>query len=377
MTAKGYVAGTHRAVPPEMTLRAAEPAARSLGVTRCADVTGLDAIGIPVFCSIRPRGRILQVANGKGCRAIDARVSALMEAIEHACVERPPERIVWASVAELRVRGAAFADPAALQGFDPSVHFSEDRVLPWLEGETLPSEAPILLPAPFVHPLEPSIYSWSTNGLASGNDVDEATLHGLYEVCERHALSLLVEGDTVQLDGCQSVDLSSVDDAVVAPLIAQIGTAGCRLVLLRVDLDWKVSTFLAMLLDPAPYRGPSIVNLGSGAHLSPTVAATRAITEAAQSRLTFIHGSREDLPREAFEGRHRGIYEAVAGITADTRWGALPDHASPDLTSDLRALLDELALYGFTEVLRARIASPGAHLAVVKMAIVGASMSFP
>ena len=147
MTAKAYMAGTHRAVSPEATLRAALPLAMSLGVTRCADLTGLDTLGIPVYCAIRPRGLTLQVANGKGCSDIAAKVSALMEAIEHAWVERPPDQAIWATVRDLRRRGVPFADPPALQMFDSSVFYNENRLLPWLEGRALPSETPVLVPA--------------------------------------------------------------------------------------------------------------------------------------------------------------------------------------------------------------------------------------
>src|SRR5262245_3363449 len=86
---KAYTAGTHRLTQPEATLKLVTPHLPALGITRLADVTGLDSIGIPVFCAIRPRGRLLQVSNGKGLRPIDARVSALMEAVEFYHFEHP------------------------------------------------------------------------------------------------------------------------------------------------------------------------------------------------------------------------------------------------------------------------------------------------
>jgi len=376
VTAKGYIAGTHRVVPPEVTLYAALPVATLLGVTRCADVTGLDSLGIPVHCAIRPRGRLLQVANGKGCRDIDAKVSALMEAIEHATIEKP-QVLTWTSVAELRRRQRTFADPKSLQGFDARIFYTEDRILPWVEGESLPSRAAILVPAPFVHPIEPAFFSWSTNGLASGNDLQEATLHALYEICERHALSLLMEGEDIQLDGCQVIETSSIDDPVVTPLVALIENAACRLILLRVDLPWRIHTFMAFLLDPALYCGPSIVNFGAGAHLSPTVAATRAITEAAQTRLTFIHGAREDLRRDAFQNPPSAVYASLKGVVADTIWRTLCDPSATDLSADYETLLEELDMHGLDEVIRIQLASPGNGIAVVKVAIIGSKLNFP
>jgi ribosomal protein S12 methylthiotransferase accessory factor len=249
------MAGRYRRVCPEMTLEAALSVAGLLGVTRCADITGLDVLGIPVYCAIRPLGVTLQVANGKGCRAIEARVSALMEAIEHACVERVPGGLVWASPKDLNRRGLEFVQPSALQGFLGGLLYNEDRILPWSKAEILPLGKEVLLPAPFVYAMEPALYAWSTNGLASGNDAEEATLHAIYEVCERHSLSLLASGDEVRFDGCQTIDVSSIDAALLHPLLDCIERAGARLILLRVDLDWRLHTFLAVLLDNAFFRG--------------------------------------------------------------------------------------------------------------------------
>ena len=94
--------GTHRRQPPVATLAAIRPIAAHCGVTRLADVTGLDTIGIPVFQAIRPLARSLSVSQGKGVTRVAARVSALMEAIEllgdGVVFERRVEdidRLVW------------------------------------------------------------------------------------------------------------------------------------------------------------------------------------------------------------------------------------------------------------------------------------------
>src|SRR5215210_7501401 len=86
---KGYMEGTHRLIAPEATLENILPHLAANHITRCADVTGLDRLGIPVYCAIRPRGKTVQVTNGKGLRHPDAKVSALMEAIELFHAENP------------------------------------------------------------------------------------------------------------------------------------------------------------------------------------------------------------------------------------------------------------------------------------------------
>src|SRR5262249_42558185 len=80
--AKHYLRGTHRAAAPAETLRRFGPCMASVGITRLADITGLDAIGLPVFVAIRPTSRALSTAQGKGLDRDAAKASAMMESIE-------------------------------------------------------------------------------------------------------------------------------------------------------------------------------------------------------------------------------------------------------------------------------------------------------
>src|SRR5512136_3298856 len=86
---KRYKDDTHRALPPEETERRIEAKMPAAGITRVADITNLDRIGIPVFSSIRPmadRGAI-SVYNGKGATPVEAKVSAMMEGLERYSAE--------------------------------------------------------------------------------------------------------------------------------------------------------------------------------------------------------------------------------------------------------------------------------------------------
>jgi len=57
------------------------------GITRVTDITRLDKIGIPVFVTVRPFGKILSVNSGKGATPLEAKISAIMESIEFHCAE--------------------------------------------------------------------------------------------------------------------------------------------------------------------------------------------------------------------------------------------------------------------------------------------------
>ncbi len=97
---------------------------------------------------------------------------------------------------------------------------------------------------------------------------------------------------------CRVVDVQSIDTGAVRSLCDQLADRDLKLVLLAVPSAIAVHTFCAMLLDYTPFSLVSRSNVGYGTHLSPEVAATRAITEAAQVRVTRIHGAREDLPAQ-------------------------------------------------------------------------------
>ena len=72
-----------------------------MGITRLADVTGLDRIGVPVFQAIRPLSRSVSVSQGKGLDPDAARASALMEAVETWHAERIDRPLGWPASATL------------------------------------------------------------------------------------------------------------------------------------------------------------------------------------------------------------------------------------------------------------------------------------
>ena len=63
---KRYFHGTHRVCTPEETLARLQPLLRPMGITRIANVTGLDRTGIPVVMVCRPNARSVTVSQGKG-----------------------------------------------------------------------------------------------------------------------------------------------------------------------------------------------------------------------------------------------------------------------------------------------------------------------
>ncbi|MFJ5679009.1 YcaO-like family protein [Streptomyces sp. NPDC093097] len=82
-----------------------------------------------------------------------------------------------------------------------------------------------------------------------------------------------------------------IDDSVCAPLIEQILGKSVFLDVATVPNRWGVPCFAAFVWS----EDFALLTAGSGAHSSASVALSRALTEAVQSRLTLINGARDDL----------------------------------------------------------------------------------
>ncbi len=84
-----YFGCTHRAIAPEKTITNVESKLRSAGVTRVAEITHLDRVGVPVYTAIRPSAAegAVSIYAGKGATKAQAKASAMMESFERYSAE--------------------------------------------------------------------------------------------------------------------------------------------------------------------------------------------------------------------------------------------------------------------------------------------------
>lgn len=306
--------GTSRAQPSATTLELACKAAPKAGVTRVADLTRLDTIGIPTFQAVRPAARTLAVSMGKGVTAELAKVSAIMEAIETWHVEQPMSPTVTASprdVSELlsyEVGDLALAPLSLLHDGLP-LHWASARSL--ADGsQTLVPMSTVGLTLERKEDWNPPAFLESTNGLASGNTLVEAALHALYEVIERDATTAAVFGGDMGV----RVDPRTLGSAIIDQLCTKIERAGVFLEVRFAPSPTGLPCFIAWIAcDDYP-----AAMYGFGCHLSTEIALTRTITEAAQSRLAYISGARDDLEGDidvvgSRRPRRRSGFAAVIG----------------------------------------------------------------
>src|SRR5579871_4345661 len=137
--AKAFRLGTHRTYCPDETVRRVAPFLRALGITRVANVTGLDYLDIPVVMSVRPNSSNLSVYQGKGITLDAAKASAVMEAYEFACTEAPCADAVWACAGSHT--GRSFVPRRAQQR-----SLRKDAAIPWVKGTDLLSGECVMVP---------------------------------------------------------------------------------------------------------------------------------------------------------------------------------------------------------------------------------------
>jgi len=332
-----------------------------------------------VFASVRPRGALLRVHAGKSLRVDEARVGALMEAVEYAAAE--PQNSRW--VAErltLADLGAQLGEALRVGDLIPALGPKPQprRKLPCVSCESLPSGRAVLLPAelvflPYEGDRRPPLFGSSSNGLASGNSLDEATLHGVFEVLERDAVSM-----NQPRDASQWVQPDDLPDPI-ASMASGWRAIGVQLAVRHIPNACALPCFEAYLYEPQSVD----VNLsaGIGLHLDREIALARAVSEAAQSRLTCIHGGREDVTdffakydESNREVRHQAEAELIRQIFDDTRridFGALPTTSADavSLSSVLADVLARMAKAGFDAVFRHRFALDLHGLHVVKIVV--------
>ncbi len=312
-----------------------------------ASQTGLDSIGLPVWCAYAPNAKAIVIAQGKGLTDAEARTSAVMEAIERAVATEPACEKSVSCKSALREDGLRFdsIDSLLSSGEQP---LGEDEETEWVEAVDLISGGSLLLPFDaiwFDRTVTKPRYWRSSDGLASGNAGDEARLHGLLERVERDALTLWsIEPDRTRF--ARRLRLDSLVRQGAGDMVGRVERAGLELALFDITTDLGIAVVAALLMPReaqllCPLRHVDLT-LGAGASLDPLVAAARAISEAVQSRMTFIGGARDDLLPEIFERpADLNLLEAFAMDPVASIEG-LPSHRSTSSAQGLSVLVEQL-----------------------------------
>ena len=375
-TPKKYTHGGHHALDPATTLQRIEPLAKVAGITRTADITDLDRVGIPVFSSIRPAAEsgAISVYNGKGLTKDEAKVSSIMEGLERYCAELREAPLLRGGVEDFLSTHNAVHPMDLILPQATAYHLPRYQVA-WVQGTELNSMSDIWLPAsavfhPYTSKIDMMLFRTSTNGLASGNTLEEAALHGLFEVIERDAWSLTEYYRRV------NGDLEIPSSGPVKELMDKFLTHGIEVHLKDLTSDIGVPT-IAAAADDVEMQDPALLTLGIGTHLDPEVAAIKALLEMAQSRLTQIHGAREDTvkgdaARKLGYERMRRLNRMWLEDSEQTiAFDSFPDLVTDDIFDDLQVTRAKLNARGLTRTILVDLTREEIGIPVVKVIVPG------
>lgn len=362
----------------EQTISVVTNLAKEIGLTRVVDITGLDNIGIPVYASIRPNAKLLQANSGKGLTHQHAKCSALMEALEFHQAESIQEtETIIESEQNLKADKVNICSYRQLpHGRNVSCFYNDTNLINWISFREHFSNETTLCPADTTYFQENSFCETNTNGLASGNNYEEALLHGILEVIERHCYSNIIgSGNIISRTIPKKIKLETIPYPKVLDLCERIRQSGSEIYVLKLKSNLPVYCIWAVIIDRYSPQLVGAFNIGLGCDTSFENSLIRAVTEAAQSRLVYIHGNREDI-------RHKAPFTSKDGVPLNVvkYFEEMPcissyklhienEIKSHEVKTILRQLMESLKLKGHKKLFSHVLREKKNELSVVKVII--------
>jgi YcaO-like protein with predicted kinase domain len=371
---KSYRYGTERICTPEETWERVRPLLPAFGITRVADITWLDSIGVPVFAAIRPNSRTLAQSNGKGLTSMQARVSAVMEGIELWHSEELRACDLIAPINGMNRKGLLTYDPYELS-LRPESFLCDEIPIEWISCEDIANGTRTYLPRELVsldfcveHRASFPCFASDSNGLASGNTHLEAALHGLSEVIERDAI--MQYATRVTKSPRRLVAPETITSVLCQQLIERCRRAGAKVYVEDISSEFGLPVFQASVsLDD--HHG---LLSGYGCHPNRETALLRAITEVLQERSTLISAARDDIHASSYYLPRRlltqqSLAKQLAERESLVDYETVPNLENEYIENDLRTIIATLKKKLDTPVLLVDLTKHEYAIPVVKIVV--------
>lgn len=381
-----YFSCTHRAIEPSKTIAECKNKLKVAGITRVTDITHLDRIGIPVFSAIRPTAQDggVSIYAGKGAKKDQAKASAMMEGFERYSAEKQSiddENSKLATLSEMDGEKFIHPDDLIISNEVKSLDFEKERKIEWTLTKDIITENDYYIPSNAIfHPYIPkdakntsAIFKGNTNGLASGNVLEEAVLHGMLEVIERDAWSIF----ELTKKNKKCINIDNIENPLINELLEKFKKESINIKLMDLTADIDIPT-IAAIADDTILKDPALLTLGIGTHLNPKIAVLRALTEVAQSRATQIHGTREDTSRavlmrkagyERMKKINKHYFEEENNVIIDL--SDIEDKSTDSLKKDIEITTNELKRNNIDKILFKNLTRKEIGINVVRVIIPG------
>jgi thioglycine synthase len=408
------------------TLAEIIPLCKKIGVTRISDITYMDKLYIPNYTVVLPGTEdSIWVYSGKGTSKADAKASALMESIERysSLSSTCSKSFIQGSYSQLSKSYNQVLNPHEVIEFVERT-YRNDSIIDFLSGFDLLRNEEVLIPVQLAlsryspKPPTTSVFPYShTNGLASGNVVEEAICHALCEVIERDAASIadlcassipysILEKITnslkneqtggfpvTQIPGDQFVDdpriFPDVDISEIAEqfepikfVVKRFTDSGIPLMIKEItQKDIGIPTFVASSIEWINSTYGYFAK-GYGTHPDARIALIRAITEVSQTRAVNIQGARDDLKKIRYEENDE-IYKrkwqfmpASSSLTARSnsktvKFSEIKTYINKDILDDIKLILNRLRKAGLTRAIVVDLTNHNLGMPVVRAIVPG------
>ncbi len=402
--------GTSRIQPVEATLEKVNPMINEIGISRIANITDMDRLKIPNYSSVLPGTEdYIWVYGGKGPTKNHAKASAIMESIERfsALQRNYSFKIIQGSYEELSKSYNILKYDEVIEPL--SFSLDNKMIMDYCIGYDLLNEKDILVPAPLVifkyMPKPPSVNPYAfyhTNGLASGNVMEEAICHALCEVIERDSTSIsefvssafqyhilrTIENSLFQngikLKAIESkkfiddngiypdVDFKNIDSDHIKYLLKRFERCQITLNIKNITSDLDIPTFIASSVEWINHDYGYLVE-GHGAHPDSRIAVIRAITEVSQSRAANIQGSRDDLRKMKYDLEDSDDKRSWQFIksTKNIEFSKIKSFYNEDILDDIKLILVNLKKKGLNKSIIVNLTNPKLNIPVVRALVPG------
>jgi thioglycine synthase len=405
---KGKVSSRVKSV--EDTISTILPFSSNIGITRLADITNMDVLGIPNFSAVLPGTEdYIWVYSGKGPTRLEAKASALMESVERYCSlpsgnQKSMIQGSYKDVSKLSktLHPSNVVEPLLLE-------YDEEMIMDFLPGYDLINNEQILVPAPLAlfrySPKPPAVNTFAyhhTNGLASGNVLEEAICHSLCEVIERDATSLAelnasalpyntlrtmtkyLLDNGLEIDPIDStefvdddskfpdVDISNIDFKPASNLVKKFNDAKIPLIIKNITSPIGIPTFNASSIEWIAEDYGYLAE-GHGTHPDARIALLRAITEVSQTRAANIQGARDDLRKIPYGNTNSDEKKTWQFMKSKNsiQFSEIKSYVNDDILDDIKLILSRLVSNGLEQVIVVDLTNPQIMIPVVRTIVPG------
>jgi len=394
----------------EETLSTVLPVSSNIGITRLADITDMDILGIPNFSAVLPGTEdYIWVYSGKGSTRLEAKASALMESVERYCSlpSSNQKKMIQGSYKDVS-KVSKTLHPSNV--VEPMLfEYDEEMIMDFLPGYDLINNEQILVPTPLglfrYSPKPPAVNPFAyhhTNGLASGNVLEEAICHSLCEVIERDATSLAelnasalpynalrtmtkyLSDNGVEIDPINStefvdddskfpdVDISNINFKPASNLVKKFNDAKIPLIIKDITSPIGIPTFNASSIEWISEDYGYLAE-GHGTHPDARIALLRAITEVSQTRAANIQGARDDLRKISYGNSNSDEKKTWQFMKSKNsiQFSEIKSYVNDDILDDIKLILSRLNSNGLTKAIVVDLTNPQIMIPVVRTIVPG------